>query len=312
MGTYYNVAVHTSKNIVKEDLKQKIDVQLKMTNQQMSLYLPSSEITKFNKEDKNKPIKISNDFYKVMIQAQNLSKLTNGAWDGTIRPLYTLWNFNRQGIAAAIPDEKSIKACLTKTGFENIIIKEKFLSKKIAPLTLDLGSIAKGYGVDVVVKLLKGSGFKNFFVDIGGEVYVSGERSLTKKWRIGIAHPDSKFHSSSYKIVKLSDKAIATSGTYRNFFEYKGKTYSHIINPETGWPVDNNIVSVSVIADNCMLADGLATGLLVMGRQKAIALVNSLDNVECLIIIKNKDDNLENFFSKGFETFLMPKKSIVY
>jgi len=313
MGTYYHVAVHTHKKILAENLKQKIEVQLKITNQQMSLYLPSSEISKFNSVEKNKPINISKNFYRVIIQAQKLHKLTKGAWDGTIRPLYDLWNFDKTGLkASSIPDQSKIETCLDNIGFKNIIIKEKNLKKKISPLTLDLGSIAKGYGVDAVAKLLKGAGFKNFFVEIGGEIYVSGERSLTKKWRVGIADPSPGFHSGSYKILELSDMALATSGTYRNFFEYKGKTYSHIINPETGWPVNNNIVSASVLADNCMMADGLATGLMVMGKKKAIALVNTLDNVECMIIIKKPDNQLEEFFSNGFTQHLIGKQSIVY
>ena len=305
MGTFYNVVVYTHKKVVPQDLKQKIDVQLKMTNQQMSLYLKSSEISKFNRADKDKSIHISNDFYKVIIQAQKLYNITDGAWDGTVRPIYDLWNFDKtKKIIAIIPDQKSINTCLAKTGFQNIIIKKKALTKKISSLNLDLGSIAKGYGVDAIVALLKGSEFKNFFVEIGGEVYVAGQKGIHKKWKVGISMPTDEYNTRPYKVLKLSDKALATSGTYRNFFKINKKTYSHIINPKTGWPIDNNIVSVSVLADNCMLADGLATSLMVMGRQKGLKLIDTLDNVECMIVIKKANKKIEPFFSNGFEKYL--------
>ncbi|MCK5097752.1 MAG: FAD:protein FMN transferase [Desulfobacteraceae bacterium] len=308
MGTFYNVVVYTHKKVVTHDLKQKIDVQLKMINQQMSLYSKSSEISKFNRTDKGETVFISKDFYKVISQSQKLFQLTDGAWDATVRPLYDLWNFDKTDIiTSTIPDQKKIEACLAKTGFQNIIIKRKSLTKKISSLNLDLGSIAKGYGVDAVVSLLRGSEFKNFFVEIGGEVYVAGQKIRQKKWKVGISMPMQGYNARPYKILKLSNKALATSGTYRNFFEINGKTYSHIINPKTGWPIDNNIVSVSVIADNCMFADGLATGLMVMGIQKGIELADTLDIVECMFVIKKNNENLKSFFSKNFEKYIIDK-----
>ena len=305
MGTFYNVMVYTHKKIVPSDLKQKIEVRLKKTNQQMSLYLKSSEISKFNRADKDENIHISKDFYKVITQAEKLYKLTDGAWDGTVKPLYDLWNFDKtKKIVSIIPDKKSINACLTETGFQNIIIKEKSLTKKISSLNLDLGSIAKGYGVDAVVALLKSYEFKNFFVEIGGEVFVAGLKRTHKKWKVGISMPTDNYNTRPYKVLKLSNKALATSGTYRNFFKINKKTYSHIIDPKTGRPIDNNIVSVSVLADNCMLADGLATGLMVMGKTKALRLIDTLDNVECMIIMKKENKEIESFFSKDFEKYL--------
>ena len=305
MGTYYTIVIYTPKKVITGDLKQKIDVQLKMINQQMSLYSKSSEISKFNRAGKDEEIQISKGFYKVITQSQKLYALTDGAWDGTVRPLYDLWNFDKtQTIAPAVPDQKKIETCLVKTGFHNIIIQEKTLTKKIAFLNLDLGSIAKGYGVDAVVSLLRSSGFKNFFVEIGGEVYVAGQKGIQRKWKVGISMPTDDYSNKPYKILILSDKALATSGTYRNFFKINGKTYSHILDPKTGWPIDNNIVSVSVLADNCTLADGLATSLMVMGRQKGIELINSLDNVECMMVIKEDHNSLKSFFSFDFEKYI--------
>jgi thiamine biosynthesis lipoprotein len=305
MGTYYKIVIYSHKESITSCLKQKIEVQLKIINQQMSLYSKSSEITKFNKADKNKTINISNDFYKVMTQAQKLYNLTDGAWDGTIRPLYELWSFDKSKKPdQKIPDSKDIDKWLKRTGFNKIIITDKTLTKKVSFLSLDLGSIAKGYGVDAIADLLKNFDFKTFFVEIGGEVYVAGLKNHKKKWNIGISNPNADNNINPYKVITLSDKAIATSGTYINYFEHKGKTYSHIINPKTGWPVNSSILSVTVIAENCMLADGLATGLMVMERQKGIDLVQSLENVECMIVIKQANEELKPFFTNGFKKYL--------
>lgn len=305
MGTYYNVLLYTHKKVKTSDLKQKIDAQLRIINLQMSYYLNSSELSKFNRANKDETINISKDFYKVITQANVLYDITNGAWDGTVRPIYELWKFDKsQKNIQKIPVSEQIKASLKKTGFNNIIIAGKTLTKTIPFLKLDLGSIAKGYGVDVVATLLNRLGHKDFFVEIGGEIYVSGRKNHNKKWNIGISNPKHDNTKETYKVLNLSDKAIATSGTYLNFFELNGKTYSHIINPKTGWPVNNDIVSVSVLADNCTFADGLATALMVMGKQKGLELINRLDNVECMIVIKTKDERLIPIFSKNFENYL--------
>ncbi len=133
---------------------------------------------------------------------------------------------------------------------------------------------------------------------------MSVSKKHEKKWNIGILNPKNDNTKKPYKVLNISDKAIATSGTYLNFFKLNGKTYSHIINPKTGWPVNNDIVSVSVLADNCTFADGLATSLMVMGKKKGIELINKLDNVECMMILKTKDGKLIPLFSNNFEDYL--------
>ncbi len=305
MGTYYKVLIYSRKKVKTSKLKQKIDAQLRLINLQMSYYLNSSELSKFNRAQKDETISISNDFYKVITQANVLYDITGGAWDGTVRPLYELWNFNKKIDATQkIPGSEQIKTSLNKTGFNNIIIADKTMTKTIPFLKLDLGSIAKGYGVDIVATLLKRSGFKDFFVEIGGEVYVSGEKNHGKKWNIGILNPKNDNTKEPYKVLNISDKAIATSGTYLNFFKLNGRTYSHIINPKTGWPVNNDIVSVSVLADNCTFADGLATAVMVMGKQKGIEFINRLDSVECMMVLKTKNEKLIPLFSNKFKNYL--------
>jgi len=152
--------------------------------------------------------------------------------------------------------------------------------------------------------LLRENDFKNFLVEIGGEVSTSGLRKDGKKWKIGINRPrKNSLPNIVYKVIELCNKSMATSGDYRFFFEKKGRIYSHIINPKTGCPVKNNVVSVSIIAKSCMVADGLATGIMILGHKKGIELIDKLEDVECQIITVDKDNKtLRNYYSKGFDT----------
>jgi thiamine biosynthesis lipoprotein len=167
-------------------------------------------------------------------------------------------------------------------------------------VTLDLSSIAKGYGVDQVAELMRQAGFVDFLVEIGGEVFAAGVRSDGRPWRVGINRPKADARIDEvYQIVSLQDRAFATSGDYRNFFLQDGVRYSHIIDPKTGRPVGNGVVSVSIVADNCTLADGLATAVMVMGAQKGLALINRLAGVQGLITVELPDGSLQDHPSEG-------------
>ena len=166
--------------------------------------------------------------------------------------------------------------------------------------TLDLGSIAKGYGVDQVARLLEEHRIGNFLVEIGGEVFAAGRRKDGQKWKIGINTPRKDAPPDQlYQVVQLSDQACATSGDYRNFFEIDGRRYSHVIDPRTGYPVANGIVSVSIIAGDCTFADGLATAVMVVGIQEGMALIDSLKGVEGLIVTRENGGALKNYFSRN-------------
>ncbi len=306
MGTYYSVKIISHRNVDKFKLKQGVDVCLKLVNKSMSCFIPDSELSKFNKIKAGEPFKISNDFYRVMLQSERLFKMTNGAWDGTVKPLVDIWGFGSKGDINKIPDKSEIIKLRGQIGFDKIIIRKNTLIKKQSSVTLDLASIAKGYGVDSVGRFLKESGFKNFVIDIGGEVYAAGSKGPGHPWVIGITRPDESFFSRPlYLKIKLKNKAIATSGDYRNFIKVKGKIFSHIIDPSTGYPIDNGVVSASVIAGTCTFADGLATALMVMGHKKGVALVNSLKNTECLIIVKQSNGTLKSFESTNFKNNLI-------
>jgi len=305
MGTLYSIKIITGYFESVDGLKKEIDDRLDEINRSMSVYIKDSEISLFNQSPPLKPLVASKDFLTVIKTARTLYIQTEGSWDGTVGPLVDLWGFGTAGHDRQIPPEEEIKRLLLETGFDNIeVIENKYLSKKKSGISLDLGSIAKGYGVDQIAKLIRGKGIKNYLVEIGGEVYAEGYRQDGGKWRIGINKPEkgSPFNAI-YKIVSLRNKAMATSGDYRNFFEKNGKIYSHVIDPKTGYPVSNQVVSVSIIADSCTYADGLATAVMVMGPQKGIDLIDRLDNIEGLIIVMENDGRLTDHLSKGFKSY---------
>ncbi|MBC8199455.1 MAG: FAD:protein FMN transferase [Desulfobacterales bacterium] len=303
MGTTYHVKVVTGYSVKSEELKEKIDTRLKEINQSMSTFIKDSEISRFNRLScVGERFCASDDFLSVMIVAENLYKLSNGAWDGTIMPLVNLWGFGNKEKKRDIPKKKEIDRLLPEICFEHIdIVENRYLVKRKVPISVDLASIAKGYAVDQIAELIKTSGIQNFIVEIGGEVYASGFREDGKLWRVGINRPDKDApFDQAHKIVASHNRALATSGDYRNFFEIYDKSYSHIFNPKTGYPVSNRVVSASVLADKCAFADGLATALMVMGVEKGLQLVNTIDGVECLIVVREKDGSLSDHCSQGF------------
>ncbi len=303
MGTTYHITVVTGYFKGISGLKQKIDARLNEINHVFSTYINDSEISRFNALNKaGEKFRVSDDFIQVMKVGRKIHQLSEGAWDATVNPLVDLWGFGPTPRETKMPAASAIKERLQSVGFDRIqIIAPNFILKNSARITLDLNSIAKGFAVDQVSRLIAVSGFENYLVEIGGEVYAAGLRKDNKKWRIGINKPqtDAAFNEV-YKVVSLSNKAFATSGDYRNFFEIDRVRYSHVIDPRSGYPVSNGIVGVSIIANNCTLADGLATAIMVMGVEKGIPLVNRLDNVEGLIVVEESDGSLADFYSTGF------------
>jgi len=303
MGTTYHIKVVSAIPQKTSYLKEKIDKRLEEINKSMSTYGKDSEISRFNAlKITGQRFKVSLDFAQVIMESKRLYKLTGGAWDGSIYPLVSLWGFRMSERKNRLPAKGKIARLLKDVGFDNIdLVDGGYLLKKKASISIDLASIAKGYAVDKVAELIKKEDIKNFLVEIGGEVYASGVKKDGVRWRVSINTPRKEAsYDEIYKIVTLKDKAFATSGDYRKFFEVKGKRYSHILDPKTGYPVANSVVSVSIIAGTCAFADGLATAVMVMGRKKGLELVNGLDDTECLIVVQDKNGSFKDFASSGF------------
>ncbi|MDJ0782146.1 MAG: FAD:protein FMN transferase [Desulfosarcinaceae bacterium] len=303
MGTTYMVKVIGHRLAKTRHLKPLIEARLEAVTASMSTYRPESEISRFNAIDRvGEPFSPSLDFLTVMRVAARIHALTGGAWDGTLDPLITLWGFGRDQQRNRVPTAAEVDALLPRVGFHRIAITATGqLTKLDGRVTLDLASIAKGYGVDVLAHLLASKGYSDFLVEVGGEVYAAGRRHDGHPWRVGINRPDpSAGFSEVFMVVALGDQAFATSGDYRNYFEIDGRTYPHILDPRTGRPVSNGVVSASVLADTCTLADGLATALIVMGPAAGLALVERLPTVEALIIVRSVDGSLSLHPSSGF------------
>lgn len=302
MGTTYSVKLVAEPFQSTDGLQEKIDRRLDEINQSMSTYRKESEISRFNRfRSVDEGFPVSDDFFHVLTTGQKIFECSGGAWDATVDPLVNLWGFGRNKRTGGLPAKAEISKALQTVGFDKIRVKDHNLFKSNPDITLDLGSIAKGYGVDQIAAVVSDSGFENFLVEIGGEVFAKGYRIDGKPWRIGVNRPQKEAPLDAvYKVISLTGKALATSGDYRNYTEIDGRRYSHVIDPRTGWPVANGVVSASVLAPNCTLADGLATALMVMGPQSGLEMIHSLHDVECLIIVMKKDGTLVDYFSKGF------------
>ncbi|MCG8566462.1 MAG: FAD:protein FMN transferase [Desulfobacterales bacterium] len=302
MGTFYTVKFISQGPVDSHGWQKKIDTRLDEVNQKMSIFRPDSEISKFNASPANQAVRISRDFHHVVKRAQELHQRTQGAWDGTVKPLVDLWGFGTRDRKPALPPAQAVDQALARMGFSHIRIQDQSLTKTRPGITLDLGSIAKGYGVDAIGELLFRGGIKNYLVEIGGELRAHGKNRKGRTWSVGISRPNKKYSQQGiFKVITLDNQSVATSGNYRNFYEKDGKTYSHIIDPRTGYPVENQVVSATVIAPDCTLADGLATALMVMPVDQGLAVVKGMDQVECLIIQKIQGEFVESH-SPGFHT----------
>ncbi len=272
MGTTYHITLIPTTAISENelnDLQLLIDEQLQYINQLMSTYIPDSEISNFNRAPAEQWFNVSKETLFVIDYALSVSHQTNGKFDITVSPLINLWGFGSEDFLG-FPSGEAIKKAQQYVGWEALIVDiENQQIKKEKPLTIDLSAIAKGYGVDHLVTLLDSKGIERYLVEIGGEIKVKGLNADDILWRLGIETP-SLTQQKAQKIISLDNKAIATSGDYRNFFEKEGVRYSHTLDPDTGKPVIHNIASLTVIADTAMEADALATALTVLGEDKAL------------------------------------------
>ncbi len=302
MGTFYHIKVIAGYFEDLSALRKKIETRLEEINQSMSTYRPDSEISRFNTMPMTATMSVSADFLTVLKAAGRIYILSGGAWDGTVKPLVNLWGFGSARPVMATPDKVEIDKRLKNIGFGHVrVLKSGRIGKKIAGVTLDFASIAKGFGVDAIAGVVHQNGYRDFLVEIGGEVVAAGVRKDGRPWVVGINRPTPEAgFDRVYRAVSLTDGALATSGDYRNFFELDGVRYSHVIDPRTGYPVSNRVASVSVVAPDCTLADGLATALMVMGPEKGIPLVNRLENIECLIIVQALNGQFSDYASNGF------------
>ncbi len=304
MGTYYQVKISTQEDQEnkKNSMQAEVEQVLLRINQEMSTFLKDSHLARFNAAPANQWIELPCSLNKVMDTAQRLQQKSQGLYDVSVGPLVNLWGFGPDGRRKTPPTAEQVKDALGKVGLKYFEKKNEgnkcFWLKKKEGMRIDLSSIAKGYGVDEVADAIVQLGFKDFLVDIGGEVVLKGKKHDGSLWKIAVERPSPEGQGLQ-RVLTLSDEAIATSGDYRNFFETKGRRFSHTINPLTGESVAHQLASVTIVADNCMLADAWATALNVMGEQKAQETMER-ESLKAYLILRT-DKGFEEIESTAFK-----------
>ena len=285
MGTYYRVscrcpsaAASAPENVTESSLAAQITRELELVNEQMSTYLPDSELSRFNDGPVAEWQTVSPALLEVVVAAQQISRLSDGAFDITVGPLVNLWGFGPGGRIEAVPDPAELAAARSRVGsgyLEQDPMRPAL--RKTRPVYLDLSAIAKGHGVDRIAAVLDLQGCSDYLVDIGGEVIARGLNPRGQSWRIGIEVPDPDRMGGVQRILRLPDVAVATSGDYRNFLDLDGQRISHTVDPRSGRPVTHGLASVSVVHSSAMWADGLATALNVLGPEAGYQLALQQD-----------------------------------
>ena len=289
MGTFYFIEVI---DVPVEIKIKKIELEIKNSlikvNKILSNWDEESEISIINKIDKTKAIKISDELNEVFRTANEINIRSNGFFDLTLDPIIELWGFGYRGKQMEIiPTDKQIKKALSLIG-QKSFLKNDFanneLTKKIKNLKINLSSIGKGYGIDLIGRKLDQLGIKNYIINIGGDILTKGYNSKKENWVIGIENPNLK-EKLIKEIVNITNKGLATSGDYKNFFTKNGNRYSHIINPKTGKPITHSTKSVTVIHENSTKADGWATAFLVLGSSEGLKIAEK-EKIAVLFIDK--------------------------
>lgn len=298
-GTTYHISYFDKNN---RNLKPEIEKILRDFDLSVSTYVPNSIISKINSNQPN--VVLDRYFISCFEQAKAVWKNTNGAFDPTVFPIVNAWGFGptkKQTI-----EKIKIDSMLQFVGFEKIWIKNKKIVKKEARVALDFNAFAQGYSVDVVSDFLKTKKITNFIVEIGGEVFASGSKPNGDKWTVGIEQPiDNKVALNPLKAVaKLSNMALATSGNYRRFVLENGIKYAHHIDPKTGFPTKNNLLSASVFSKKGIISDANATGILVMGLEKAKIFLNNNPELQAYLIYSDIDGTYKTYETAGLKDII--------
>lgn len=336
MGTTYSISYAAT--LFSDPVKAvQADVEraLEAINDKMSTYRPDSELMQFNHAPVGKPFKASDELVNLVHRSLYFSRISDGAYDVTVGPLVNLWGFGpsekdsqqpekampagqdgaaRDGTVdpvlwmlanypTEVPSDESISAALDRVGYKFLTVDtDHDTMTRHKDLFVDLSSIAKGYGVDVVGQTLKRRGINNYMVEIGGEVLVHGSKPDGDAWRLGIRGPAMTAGGMPRLVVTIGNRALATSGDYLNYFEINGQKFSHMINPRTGRPEVSRLAEVAVIADSAATGDALATMFMVLGDKKGLELANR-EGIAAYFTYHSKDGGFESVSSEAFKPY---------
>lgn len=293
-GTVYHITYQS-----KKDLRPAIVAEMQKVDDALSTFNKQSVISKVNR---NEAVQLNDMFTDVFTLAQTISQETHGAFDITVAPLVNEWGFGfKQGVE---PTRHVVDSLRALVGYEKVRLMKGRIVKADPRIMLDCSAIAKGYGVDVVARYLRSQGIQNFMVEIGGEVVTSGINEQRTPWKIGVTKPtddSTQTNRELQTVLNVTDKAMATSGNYRNFYYKGGKKYAHTVDPKTGYPVQHNILSATVIANHCAEADAYATSFMVMGLDGAKKILEKHPELMAYLIYADEKGNNQVWFSPSME-----------
>jgi thiamine biosynthesis lipoprotein len=295
-GTTYSIVYDNKKNFNPEDLRSKVEKILHDFDMSLSLYKDSSLISRINR---NEEVVVDSFFSEVFTKSALISETTDGAFDITVGPLVKAWGFGPDSHKNFAESKRD--SLMKLVGMEKVSLVNGRLIKSDPGIYLDVNAIAQGYSVDVICRFFDEQGIKNYLIEIGGEVRAKGTKAGVL-WRIGIDKPADDNMSPGetlQAIIKISDKALATSGNYRKFFIENGIKYSHTIDPKTGYPAKNTLLSVSILAEDCAMADGIATACMVMGKDKTIAFLGNHPEFEAYLVYSDDGGNYKTWMSEN-------------
>lgn len=310
MGTRYHIKLlNTDNDSTKlKNMQADVDAILDTINRKMSTWIKDSELSRFNDSPVGHWYQVSNETFEVIEAGLEVYRQSAGRFDITVGPLVSLWGFNSNTIKHQLPEEKSIQATLKNIGSNFLELdKQQKRLKKLKPVAVDLSAIAKGYAVDRLADYLLKKGYKHFLVEIGGEVKANGFRQTNpgksgnqqcNKWRIAIETPLTG-KRQVYEVIAIGNEAVATSGDYRNYFEKNGKRYSHTIDPLSGYPITHKLASVTIIHESTMIADALATAILVMGSNEGIQFADK-NGIAAFLIVKSAN-GFKHVYSSAYQ-----------
>jgi len=297
-GTTYHV---TYISYDGRNYQRSIDSLLIEIDNSLSTYQERSIISKFNQSDSIQ--KVDKMFIDVFNDAKEVYQQTNGAFDPTVASIVNAWGFGFKNLEST--DSTFIDSLMSYVNYNEVSMADSMVIKTNPNIMLDFNAIAQGYSVDVLSDFLETQGVNNYMVEVGGEMRVKGNNINDTLWRVGIDKPIANNESRKLQaIVNLDNRALATSGNYRKFYEKDGVKYSHTINPKTGYPVQHSLLSATVIAPTCAIADAYATAFMVLGLEKSIDLLEKSEKLEALFIYVNEKNEFETFSTKEISNFI--------
>lgn len=294
-GTTFHI---TYEDKADKDLSGRVDSIFKTFDLTFSEYIPNSIVSRINQNDST--VLLDDMFIEVFNKSLEINKETNGAFDLTVGPLVNAWGFGPEKKAKI--DSAKIDSLLQYIGMEKIRLKGRKLIKDLPGIKIDVNSIAQGYAVDVVYRYFEKLGIENFMVEIGGEVRTKGKNPKGDFWRIGVDKPAERNNAAGevlQTVILLDNKSVTTSGNYRKYFEENGQKFSHIIDPHTGYPYKNNLLSVTVIAKDGLTADGYDTPLMVLGLEGSRAMLKSHPELDAYMIYSDENGQFQVEYTKG-------------